>query len=252
MMLFNFLKNRTVLGITCIVLSFFICFVLSPVISRTNAKNIKVVRAVTDIKSGDQITKSMVSEISMSSANQPDSIIKNADDVIGKYAAMDMIKGDTILSQKISDIPYAENTYLNSLDGNKRAISVSIKTLANGVSGKLKSGDIVSVIAPNYRKMGAPVIPSELQYIEVIATTGKSGKDMDDQVQTNDDKNKKELPATVTLLASEKQCKLLAELESEGELHLSLVYRGTKENSEKFLKAQDELNGSGAVANGQN
>lgn len=251
MKLMKIFENRTVLGITCIVLSLFICFVLSPIISRTNTKSIKVVRAVTDIKSGEQITKNMVSEISMSSINQPESIYENIDDVIGKYATMDMIRGDTILNKKISDVPHTENTYLNGLDGNKRAISISIKSLAIGVSGKLKSGDVVSIIAPNYKKMGATVIPRELQYVEVIAATGKSGIDMDYYVDT-DGKNDKELPATVTLLASEQQCKLLAELEAEGDLHLSLVYRGTRETAEKFLMAQDELNGSEVVIDDQN
>ena len=34
---------------------------------------------------------------------------------------------------------------------------------------------------------------------------------------------------------------MLAELEADGKLHLSLVYRGTKENAGKFIEAQDEL-----------
>ena len=46
---------------------------------------------------------------------------------------------------------------------------------------------------------------------------------------------------TVTLLVSPEQSKVLAELEADGKLHLSLVYRGTKENAGKFIKAQDEL-----------
>ena len=32
---------------------------------------------------------------------------------------------------------------------------------------------------------------------------------------------------------------VLAELEAEGKLHLSLVYRGTKENARKFVEAQE-------------
>ena len=46
--------------------------------------------------------------------------------------------------------PAAEYAYLYHLDGKKQAISFSVKAFANGLSGKLKSGDIVSVIAPDY------------------------------------------------------------------------------------------------------
>ena len=57
--------------------------------------------------------------------------------------------------------------------------------------------------------------------------------------QTEDED--RELPGTVTLLVSPEQSKVLAELEADGKLHLSLVYRGTKENAGKFIEAQDEL-----------
>ena len=49
-------KNRTVLGITCIVLALIICFAVSPLISRTSNKTMDVVRVTANIKSGDEIT----------------------------------------------------------------------------------------------------------------------------------------------------------------------------------------------------
>ena len=196
-----------------------------------------VVRVTADIKSGDEITKDMVTEVSMSSVNQPDGVISKTKSVIGKFATMDMIKGDYVLDSKIADNPYVENTYLAGLDGTKRAISVTLKTFAGGLSGKLKSGDIVSVIAPDYRKTGMTVIPSELQFVEVIAATAKSGNDVEGETGDEND-----LPSTVTLLVSEKQAMILAELEKTGTIHISLVYRGDRKTAEEFLKAQEELN----------
>lgn len=37
------------------------------------------------------------------------------------------------------------------------------------------------------------------------------------------------------------QAKILAQLEAEGDIHLSLVYRGTTENAAKFIAAQDTI-----------
>ena len=233
----NLFKNRTVLGITCIVLALIICFVVSPLISRTSNKTVSVVLATVDIKSGDEITKDMIAEVSMGASNQPGGIISKSKSVIGKYATMDMIKGDYVLDGKISDTPYVENTYLAGLDGTKRAISVTLKTFAEGLSGKLKSGDIVSVIAPDYQKTGITVIPSELQFVEVIAATSKTGNDVEGNAA---DEN--ELPSTVTLLVSENQSKILADLEKSGTIHMSLVYRGDRKTAEEFLKAQENLN----------
>ena len=230
-------KNRTVLGITCIVLALIMCFVVSPLIIRTSNKTMDVVRVTADIKSGDEITKEMVTEVKMTSINQPENVIEDAKSVIGKYATMDMTKGDYVLKNKIADTPYVENTYLAGLDGTNRAMSVTIKSFANGLSGKLKSGDIVSVIAPDYKKTGITEIPLELQFVEVIAATTKTGSDVDEEFN-----EESELPSTVTLLVSEDQSKMLADLEKTGTIHMSLVYRGDRKTAEEFLKKQKELN----------
>lgn len=233
----NLFKNRTVLGVCCIVLACIICFVISPLISRTSEKTVKVVRATAEIKSGDEITKDMVTEVSMSSTNQPEQVLLDAKQAIGKYATMDMTSGDYVLANKVSDSPYIENTYLAGLNGEMRAISITLKSFATGLSGKLKSGDIVSVISPDHQKTGMTVIPPELQYLEVIAATGKSGAD----VEVTGETEEAELPNTVTVLANEAQAKVLADLEKNGTIHLSLVYRGDRETAEQFLQAQKEV-----------
>lgn len=242
----SFLKNRTVLGVICIVLSLLICFALTPLFNQTVSQKTSIVRVVKDIKCGDQITKDMVQTVDVGGYNLPENIMKQADSVIGKYTTANLSPGDYIISTKLTDVPAAENAYLYSLNGNKEAISVSIKSFAQGLSGKLISGDIVSVIAPDYRKQGSTVIPPELTYVEVIGVTASTGYDTDSEQSSGDedtDKNEdeKQLPATVTLLASPEQAKILAELDADGKLHLSLVYRGAKENAAKFIELQDKV-----------
>lgn len=98
----------------------------------------------------------------------------------------------------------------------------------------------MSIVAPDYKKQGVTVIPPELQYVEVIAVTAGSGYDANTVEQKEAvDADEKELPATVTLLVTPEQSKSLAELEADGTLHVSLVYRGSKENAAKFTEAQD-------------
>ncbi|AFV02415.1 hypothetical protein DHBDCA_p1386 [Dehalobacter sp. DCA] len=236
----SFLKNRTVLGIICIVLSLVICFALTPLFNQSVSQKASVVRVVKDIKAGDAITKDMIQTVEVGGYNLPEDVIKQQDSVLGKYAAADLVPGDYILSAKLSDTPASENAYLYNLSGDKQAISVSIKNFAGGLSGKLISGDIVSVIAPDYKKQGSTVIPPELTYVEVIGVTASTGYDTDTGEQTKDE-DEKQLPATVTLLVSPEQAKILAELEADGKLHLSLVYRGSKENAAKFTEIQDKV-----------
>ena len=237
----SFLKNRTVVGVICILLSLLICFGLTPLFNQSVSQKAEIVRVVQPIRAGDEITESMVQIVEVGGYNLPEDVLRQKESVVGKYATADLAVGDYIIPSKLSDAPAAENAYLYSLDGSQQAISVSIKSFAEGLSGKLQSGDIVSVIAPDYKQQGQTVVPAELQYVEVISVTASSGYDANTGEPAADEEDDKELPDTVTLLVSPEQAKVLAELEAEGTIHLSLVYRGDRENAGKFLAAQNEI-----------
>ena len=230
-------RNRTVIGVLCILLALIICFGVTPLFSRSASEKTEIVRVTKDIKEGDKITAEMVQTVEVGAYNLPQNLMTDKKEVVGKYATADLAAGDYILSSKLSAVPAAENAYLYNLDGKKQAISVTIKSFATGLSGKLESGDIVTVIVADYQGKGETAIPPELQYVEVISVTASSGYD----ANTGEVVDEKELPSTVTLLVTTEQAKVLAELEQDSELHLALVYRGTPENAAKFIAAQDAL-----------
>lgn len=230
-------RNRTVIGVLCILLALIICFGVTPLFSRSASEKTEIVRVTMDIKEGDEITAEMVQTVEVGAYNLPQNLMTDKKEVIGKYATADLAAGDYILSSKLSAVPAAENAYLYNLDGTKQAISVTIKSFATGLSGKLESGDIVTVIVADYQGKGETAVPPELQYVEVISVTASSGYD----ANTGEVVDEKELPSTVTLLVTTEQAKVLAELEQDSELHLALVYRGTPENAAKFIAAQDAL-----------
>ncbi len=231
-------RNRTVIGVICILLSLAICFGVTPMFTRSASEKTTVLRVSAPIAGGDEITKDMVESVEVGAYNLPLNISTEKEDVIGKYATADLDVGDYILTSKLSDEPAAENAYLYNLDGSKQAISVSIKSFATGLSGKLKSGDIVSVVVADYQGLGETVIPPELQYVEVISVTADSGYDANTEENTPEEK---ELPSTVTLLVTVEQAKVLASLEQDSNIHLTLVYRGDEEKRAAFIEAQDEL-----------
>ena len=195
-------RNRTVIGVLCILLALIICFGVTPLFSRSASEKTEIVRVTKDIKEGDEITAEMVQTVEVGAYNLPQNLMTDKKEV-----------------------------------GKKQAISVTIKSFATGLSGKLESGDIVTVIVADYQGKGETAIPPELQYVEVISVTASSGYD----ANTGEVVDEKELPSTVTLLVTTEQAKVLAELEQDSELHLALVYRGTPENAAKFIAAQDAL-----------
>ena len=239
-------RNRTVLGILCIAVSLIICFAITPLVNKGLSSKTTIVRMKTNAKAGAQITNAMVEEVEVGKYNLPENVVKDIDDIKGKYLASDLYDGDYILTSKVSDTPAKENEYLYNLNGTKQAMSITINSFAEGVSGKLMSGDIVSVIVSDFNGTGQTIIPTELKYVEVIAVTAKSGNDANTdanaKVPTDDEEEvEKELPTTVTVLATPEQSKILAMLEAESEMHLSLVYRGNEQTAKKFIEIQDEV-----------
>ena len=235
------LKNRTVLGVICIALSLIICFAITPLFNAAKDQTTEIVRMKKDVKIGQEITAKDIEVVEVGAYNLPSEVIRSSEEVVGKYVSSELLKGEYVLPSKISDTPASENAYLYNLTGEKRAISVTIPSFAGGLSGKLISGDIVSVIAVDFREKGETVVPDELQYVEVIAVTDKEGYDEGEVVVTADGEEEADLPETVTLLVTPDQASILAELEAEGEIHISLVYRGTADNAQKFIAAQEKL-----------
>ena len=240
-MAMKFLKNRTVLGVICIALALIICFAITPLFNASKSSTMRIVRVKNDLKIGQEITAKDIEIVEVGAYNLPSEVVKKSEAVVGKYAAAEMFKGEYVLAAKISDTPASENAYLYGLTGEKRAISITIPSFASGLSGKLISGDIVSVIAVDYRETGETIVPDELQYVEVIAVTDKKGNDEETTTIKPDGEEETSLPETVTLLVTPEQANILAELEAQGEIHVALVYRGTAENAQKFVDAQEKF-----------
>lgn len=238
----NLLKNRIVVGLICIITALTICFGLTPMFNDALKSKVEIVRVTAEIKKGDEITPKMVSTVEVGGYNLPSNVVYKAEDVVGRYANTDLYKGDYVLDSKLSDTPMLKNEYLTKLNGENRAISVTIKSFAAGLSGKLEKGDIVSLIASDVGEQRKTLIPTELQYVEIIATTASTGADNNVQEETQNGEDS-ELASTITVLATPEQARLLAELEQSGKLHAALVYRGGSENAQKFLDEQSKVLG---------
>ena len=130
--------------------------------------------------------------------------------------------------EQLSEQLHAE---LKTTSGQKKARVVKRLEVVDAfrISGNKPEWMVIDVL---------PVIPPELQYVEVISVTASSGYDANTGEAVEDEK---ELPSTVTLLVTTEQAKVLAGLEQESELHLALVYRGAPENADEFIAAQDAL-----------
>lgn len=224
------IKNRIFLAVLALVLAVIFAFVVSPLIERASLEETIIYIAPSAIEKGTKIDESMVQEYVFPSKYLPVGVLTDKNQIAGKYAASDFSAGSFFFQESLSETPTVQNDWYRNMSDDELAISVTLKTLANGLSAKLEPEDIVSVI--DVRPEGAS-IPNELKYVKVLAVTNDLAKDYD--AQSNEEEG---LPATVTFSVCEKQAEILAELELNSNLHIALVSRGDEDRAKVLLEQQ--------------
>jgi pilus assembly protein CpaB len=230
------LKNRTIIGIVCIVLALIVTFAVAPMVNKISDSRTDIVRMKKDVDQGHLISDDDIEIVTVGSHGLAIDTITKKEDVVGKFAACDLKVGDSLFPSKLSLTSDSADDVFHTLNGEKQAISITISTFAGGLSGKLENGDIISLIVFD-NDTNEAFIPAGLTYVKVITTTTQSGFDKD-EVTPNED-GTYELPTTVTLLVNPAQAQMLVEYENTGVIHADLVYRGDSNTAQKFLDAQD-------------
>lgn len=230
------MKNRTIIGIVCIVLALGVTFAVAPLVNKLSDSRADIVRLKSDIAQGHMIQESDIEVVTVGSTGLPTNIITKKEAVVGKFAACDLKANTDLLQTMISDKSDSADDVFHTLDGKKQAISITISSFAGGLSGKLENGDIVSLVIFE-NETNEATIPGGLTYVKVITTTTAEGFDKDELTPNED--GTYELPTTLTLLVNPTQAKMLVEYENRGVIHADLVYRGDSKTAQKFLDAQD-------------
>ena len=230
------MKNRTIIGIVCIVLALVVTFAVAPLVNKLSDSRTDIVRLKNDIVQGHMIQESDIEVVTVGSTGLPTNIITKKEAVVGKFAACDLKANTDLLQSMISDKSDSADDVFHTLDGTKQAISIAISSFAGGLSGKLENGDIVSLVIFE-NETNKATIPGGLTYVKVITTTTAEGFDKDELTPNED--GTYELPTTLTLLVNPTQAKMLVEYENRGVIHADLVYRGDSKTAQKFLDAQD-------------
>ena len=231
------MKNRTVIGIICMILAIATTFLVAPIVTRLSTDTVSVPRLSANVTRGAKITESCIEVVSVKKDTLPGGVITDAKNIVGLYASTNLFAGDYLSTTKLSFNSNTADDTFSSLNGNKFAMSFTIDSFAAGLSGKLQNGDIISLVVVD-KNSGKSMMPGEFKYVKVITTTTGGGVDQD-KIVTNEDGSYTP-PSTVTLLVNATQAKLLAEYE-ETTINCVLVYRGSEENAQKFLDKQDEF-----------
>ena len=212
-------QNKIVVGVICIVIAAILAFVFLPSISKSKSNTETIFVVKNAVAEGTKIEESMLVEKEVGSYGLPQSIIKDKDKIVGKYASCNITPDDFILSSKLSD--FAANQKLDKVmsQGNM-LVTVSLDSVASAVGNHLKSGDIISIVG--YAN-DAVVVYEELKALEVYSIENENAEKLED-VENNEEAE--HLASTVTLIVNQIQAEKLIQAEYSGKVHAVFVKRG--------------------------
>lgn len=228
------LNNRFLFGILSLLLSAVIAFVALPTIARQTNGKAEIVRIKEAILRGEQLTTDRLEVVEVGSYNLPPNIARSIEDVKGLYATADLAEGDYILTSKISMTPVSSDVILNSIPSGKTAISLTVKTLASGLSDKLQPNDIIRI----YHFLDTAEEVPELRFVKILSVTDSKGVNVDNSKELTEEEEKQQ-SATITVLASPEQAKIITALENDGVAHVALISRNNDQLAEELLAKQD-------------
>lgn len=237
-----FFKNKKKVGITLIVLSLLVMLVVSPLLNYfTSTEQAVTVIATQDIPKGTLIEDKMLAKVEVPAAALLPIHLRGQEQAAGQYAKTDIAKDEMISTPKLSETTPFDDSYLYKLPEDKKAMSVTISSLAAGLSGKLRQGDIITLYANLDTKEDkedyTAILLPELTYLEVLAVTNADGYDITRAVEQSELEDA--LSATVTVAVDDLQAAKLAGLEVNGKVYAALVTRGDKERAVQLLSVQD-------------
>lgn len=227
------LNNRFLFGMLSLLLAAIIAFVALPTIARQTNGKTEIVRITQPVQKGEQITAANTEVVEVGSFNLPPNIAHTLEDVNGLYATADLLQGDYILTTKVSLVPISSDVALNSIPSGMTAISLTVKTLASGLSDKLQPGDIIRI----YHFLDTAEEVPELRYVRVLSVTDAGGVNVDNTREPAEDEEKQQ-SATITVLADPEQARIITALENDGVAHVALISRGNDSLAEELLAEQ--------------
>lgn len=229
------LNNRFIFGILSLVLAAVIAFVALPTIARQTNGKTEIVRITQPVLKGEKITSDNAEVVEVGGYNLPSNVAHSMEDVDGLYVTADLAAGDYILTSKVSTVPVSSDVALNDIPSGKVAISLTVKTLASGLSDKLQPNDIIRI----YHFLETAEEVPELRFVKVLSVTDSDGINVDNTKEPTEDEEPQQ-SATITVLASPEQARIITEMENDGVAHVALISRNNDQLAEELLAEQDK------------
>ena len=240
----RFYKRKFLFAFLCLATSAALTWKLFDVVDSTK-ETVTLVQASCRVEKGMRVTADMLRRVEVGAYGVDALALRTEEGIVGKYAACDLYPGDMLTPDKFKMIDEIADSFVQKTrESGKAAVSIQLGGVSASLSGKLKTGDVVSAyvfineggVGSN---RGSVVTYPELQYLEIAAVTNNRAEDINYEPDREIDYDRMKtladsaIPSTVIFIVDERQALRLVEAEKTGMVHL--VFRGRGEYAQTLL-----------------
>jgi len=226
------MKNKAFVGILCLALAAAISFLLIPRFYSQQRATVYVPKAAKEITAGTTITAALLRQAEIGSYGLSDSVLRDADSIVGMVAAETIHDGETFWETALvsaEDYAVLKEEQSKGLSNGLCLVTIKFPSASAGVAGVLRSGSRVNAFScMEDRENGTyeTVKALESLYVYDVLNSDFESLDKVDEAAENaiegDNTNYNYEPMYVVIRCTEGQAKTLISLERSGALHLTL------------------------------
>lgn len=132
--------NRTIIGIVCIIAAFAVCFGVAPLVNQVSDEQVEIVRMRNTLLKGSCIGENDIEVVMVGAYNLPKDVIRDKNEVLGKYTTGDMYKGEYLLPERLTADVNTAKDILGSLEGDKEGDQYQHRFLCPRSFGEIGKG----------------------------------------------------------------------------------------------------------------
>lgn len=192
-------------------------FIAIPITARQQYPKIEVVRTTKAIEKGTILDQSSLESVCVGSLNLADTTVTDIYQCIGRYAAVDLVEDDILLTDKISQIPFRNGEQVVLLPKGNETAAVRVRIMDGSEIAELKTGDIIKMNGYDHGLIDIPA----LNFVRVITV-----------MEPTEDGT-----FWITVSANPRQWNFLLK-HRQDLFHVSVMVRENEELAEKLLQQQ--------------
>lgn len=234
---------RTIAIIVFVLLGAFIAFVLMPSLYEKEEATTNIIMLKQNVSEGTRIEENMLISTPVGAYGLDSSVIKDASEIIGLYAAQDISSKDLLFKEKFVDSPNGVGSGNVTADielaDDQMLLTLELSSTAAGAAGNILPGDKVNVAVyrteqssssggfgtvvgsgdTEINSFDSVIFPDALQEMTVYRVLTTQLTSIDPTSEVTGGTNNQRIPVYITLVCTQGQADMLVEYSYADTLH---------------------------------